>query len=75
MYVFMYAPLLCYTLPCAQMDDLPGMFGGLNFGSESGEEGLLSMMENMMGTLLSKEVLYPPLKEFCARVSVRALQL
>ena len=57
------------------MDDLPGMFGGLNFGSEGGEEGLLSMMENMMGTLLSKGVLYPPLKEFCAQVSVCPLHL
>ena len=52
------------------MDDLSGLFGGMNLGSEGGEEGLMSMMENMMGTLLSKEVLHPPLKEFCAQVGL-----
>lgn len=35
---------------------------------EDGEEGLVKMMEGMMGTLLSRDVLYPSLTEICKQV-------
>ena len=46
------------------------MFGQLDLGSEEGEDQLMKMMQGMMSTLLSKEVLYPSLKELCKQVSV-----
>ena len=45
------------------------MFGQLDLGSEEGEDQLMKMMQGMMSTLLSKEVLYPSLKELCKQVS------
>ena len=46
---------------------VPGLGGP---GDGEGEDGLMSMMEQMMGKLLSKDILYPPLKDFCQQVSV-----
>lgn len=49
---------------------LTDMMGNLDLGGGGGEgeEQVLNMMENMMGTLLSKEVLYPSLVDFCKQV-------
>ena len=47
---------------------LGDMFGQLDLGSEEGEDQLMKMMQGMMSTLLSKEVLYPSLKELCKQV-------
>ena len=41
------------------------MLGGIDLNSEDGEEGLMRAMQGMMSTLLSKEVLYPSLKDLC----------
>ena len=41
------------------------MLGGIDLNSEEGEEGLMRAMQGMMNTLLSKEVLYPSLKDLC----------
>lgn len=49
---------------------LGDMFGQLDLGSEEGEDQLMKMMQGMMSTLLSKEVLYPSLKELCKQVSL-----
>ena len=48
---------------------LGDMFGQLDLGSEEGEDQLMKMMQGMMSTLLSKDVLYPSLKELCKQVS------
>ena len=48
---------------------LGDMFGQLDLGSEEGEDQLMKMMQGMMSTLLSKEVLYPSLKELCKQAS------
>ena len=45
------------------------MFGQLDLGSEEGEDQLMKMMQGMMSTLLSKDVLYPSLKELCKQVT------
>ena len=47
---------------------LGDMFGQLDLSSEEGEDQLMKMMQGMMSTLLSKEVLYPSLKELCKQV-------
>jgi hypothetical protein len=49
---------------------LGDMFGQLDLGSEEGEDQLMKMMQGMMSTLLSKEVLYPSLKELCKQVNL-----
>lgn len=36
--------------------------------ADSNEEGLLKMMEGMMSTLISKEVLYPSLQDLVSQV-------
>ena len=36
--------------------------------ADSGEEGLMKMMEGMMSTLLSKEILYPSLQDLVSQV-------
>ena len=41
------------------------MLGGIDLNSEEGEEGLMRAMQGMMNTLLSKDVLYPSLKDLC----------
>ena len=43
--------------------------GGMEEEEEEEEEGLLRAMEGMMGTLLSRDVLYPSLTEICRQVS------
>ena len=47
------------------------MLGQLDLGSEEGEDQLMKMMQGMMATLLSKDVLYPSLKELCKQVRQR----
>ena len=48
---------------------LTDMMGNLDIGENGeGEEHVLSMMESMMNTLLSKDVLYPSLMDFCKQV-------
>ena len=42
--------------------------GGEGGEGEGEEEGLVKMMEGMMGTLLSRDVLYPSLTEICKQV-------
>ena len=36
--------------------------------ADSSEEGLMKMMEGMMSTLLSKEILYPSLQDLVSQV-------
>jgi hypothetical protein len=44
--------------------------GDLNLGDNAeGGEGLQSMMEGMMAQLMSKDILYDPLKELDTKVS------
>ena len=49
---------------------LDDMLGQLDLGSEEGEDQLMKMMQGMMATLLSKDVLYPSLKELCKQVNL-----
>ena len=44
------------------------MFAGMGLNGQGGEEGFMPMMQGMMKTLLSKEVLYPSLKEINDKV-------
>ena len=44
------------------------MLNQLDLGSEEGEDQLMKMMQGMMSTLLSKDVLYPSLMELCKQV-------
>ena len=48
--------------------DLSAMLGQLDLGSEEGEDGLMKMMQGMMATLLSRDVLYPSLTDLCKQV-------
>ena len=47
------------------------MFAGMGLNGQGGEEGFMPMMQGMMKTLLSKEVLYPSLKEINDKVKYR----
>ncbi len=52
-------------------DDFLNAMKGLGMdGSEGGPEGLMSMMQGMMTNLLSKDILYPSLKEIQTKVSI-----
>jgi len=57
------------------MDTLSAMFGGVDLssggvaGGESDEE-LMGMMQSMMESLLSRDVLYPSLQAICKKVSI-----
>ena len=44
------------------------MFSGMGLNGEGAGEGFMPMMQGMMKTLLSKEVLYPSLKEINDKV-------
>ncbi|WAR06677.1 PEX19-like protein [Mya arenaria] len=44
-------------------DDMMKMFSGLGLDPNAQEDNFMPMMQNMMKTLLSKDVLYPSLKE------------
>jgi peroxin-19 len=44
------------------------MFSGLGLGDGSGSEDLLPFMQQMMQSLLSKDILYPALKEIADKV-------
>ena len=50
---------------------LEGMLGQLDVNSEEGEDQFLMMMQGMMSTLLSKDVLYPSLMELRKQVDIR----
>jgi peroxin-19 len=54
----------------ADLEKLMAALGGGGAGGEGGDEDLAKMLENMMGELMSKEVLYEPLKELRDKVSV-----
>ena len=47
---------------------LTEMMNNLQVEGGEGEENIMKVMENMMGTLLSKDVLYPSLLELCQQV-------
>ena len=47
---------------------LPDMLGGLDLGSEEGEDQMMKMMEGMVNQLLSKEVLHPSLSDLTKQV-------
>ena len=49
-------------------DEMMKMFAGMGLNGEGGEEGFMPMMQGMMKTLLSKDVLYPSLKEINDKV-------
>ena len=49
-------------------DEMMKMFAGMGLNGEGGEEGFMPMMQGMMKTLLSKDVLYPSLKEINTKV-------
>ncbi len=44
------------------------MLNQLDLDSEEGEDQFMKMMEGMMSTLISKEVLYPSLLNLCQLV-------
>ena len=44
------------------------MMSNLQLESTDSDEGIMKAMESMMGTLLSKEVLYPSIKDLCSQV-------
>lgn len=46
------------------------MLSQMDLGSEEGEDHFMKMMQGMMSTLLSKEVLYPSLVDLCKQVLV-----
>ena len=46
------------------------MLGQLDLGSEEGEDGLMKVMQGMMATLLSRDVLYPSLTDLCKQVYI-----
>lgn len=45
------------------------MFSGMGLDSASQDDGFMPMMQNMMKTLLSRDVLYPSLKEISEKVT------
>lgn len=44
--------------------------GGGGAEGEGGEANFIPMMQNMMSNLLSKEILYPSLKDLADKVSI-----
>ena len=55
------------------MDTLSAMFGGVDLSSVGvaggdNDEELMGMMQSMMESLLSKDVLYPSLQAICKKV-------
>ncbi|WAR06583.1 PEX19-like protein [Mya arenaria] len=51
-------------------DDMMKMFSGLGLDPNAQEDNFMPMMQNMMKTLLSKDVLYPSLKEISEKILV-----
>ena len=49
-------------------DEMMKMFSGMGLEAGGPDEGFMPMMQNMMKTLLSKDVLYPSLKEISEKV-------
>ncbi len=47
---------------------LSELLGGLDLNAEGGEDSLMQVMEGVMSTLLSKDVLYPSLSDLCSQV-------
>lgn len=64
--------LFCVAQSEMSEDDLIRMMSEMNFEGETGADGdqppFLPMMQGMMKSLLSKEVLYPSLKEITTKV-------
>ena len=54
-------PKLAKMMSDLQLGDLPD--------GEEAEDGIMAAMQGMMNTLLSKQVLYPSLLDFCNQVS------
>lgn len=48
---------------------LSELLGGLDLGAEGTEDSLMQVMEGVMSTLLSKDVLYPSLSDLCSQVT------
>lgn len=51
-----------------RLSQLLNQLGDREGGEGEDGEGLVKMMEGMMGTLLSRDVLYPSLTEICKQV-------
>ena len=49
-------------------EEMMRMFSGMGMNGQGAGEGFMPMMQGMMKTLLSKEVLYPSLKEINDKV-------
>ena len=71
--------MLFYALLSCQGEDMNAqmlrMLSGMNLGGDDAgtdgmESGFMPMMQGMMESLLSKEVLYPSLKEITSKVSI-----
>jgi len=61
------------------MDALSAMFGSVDLSSAgvaggNHDEELMGMMQSMMESLLSKDVLYPSLQAICKKVRIVPLQ-
>jgi len=54
------------------MGGLEDLMGQMDQGSEESEDQFMKMMQGMMSTLLSKDVLYPSLAELRKQVGWRA---
>lgn len=53
------------------MDTLNEMLGGIDLSATDGaEDDVMSMMQSMMESLLSKDVLYPSLQAICQKVNM-----
>ena len=71
----MYIITRCWTIPLPYClfqsgGDGSDSFGQLDLNSEDNEDQLLKMMQGMMSSLLSRDVLYPSLMELCKQVSL-----
>ena len=71
-----HAPLHAFSMQTgpSQLEGLGDMLGQLDLGSEEGEDHFMKMMQGMMSTLLSKDVLYPSLVDLCKQVSPSPVQ-
>lgn len=49
-------------------DELVKMLSGMGMGEGMSEEGIMPMMQQMMKQLLSKDILYPSLKDISSKV-------
>lgn len=63
----MKAALDSLSVDADKQDDDELLNGFLNFGGAGDPGNPMGMMENLMKSMLSKEMLYPPMKEMCNR--------